>query len=48
VQHDAVFSDNYFYLDGKEKRVITSPKNNLTLKILNEELRVRSLVDAYA
>jgi beta-mannosidase len=48
AQHDAVFSDNYFYLDGQEKRVITTPKNNLTLKILNDELRVRSLVDAHA
>ena len=46
-QKDAVFSDNYFYLDGQEKRVITTSKNNLTLNILKNELQVRSLADAY-
>jgi beta-mannosidase len=47
AQKDAIFSDNYFYLDGQEKRVVTTSKNNLTVSILNNELQVRSLADTY-
>ena len=47
AQKDALFSDNYFYLDGQEKRVVTTSKNNLTVNILNNELQVRSLADTY-
>ena len=47
AQKDVVFSDNYFHLDGQEKRVITVSKNEMTLNILNNELQVRSLADSY-
>jgi hypothetical protein len=48
AQHNAVFTDNYFYLDGEEKRVIPTSRNNLTTKILNEELCVHSVADTHS
>jgi beta-mannosidase len=45
--NDALFSDNYFHLDGQEKRLITATGSGLSADIFNEELRIRSLADTY-
>ncbi|MDA3812015.1 MAG: glycoside hydrolase family 2 protein [Spirochaetaceae bacterium] len=44
---DAVFSDNYFSMDGGETRTITIEKSNHTLEHIKEQIQIRSLFSTY-
>ncbi|MDF2907885.1 MAG: glycoside hydrolase family 2 protein [Herbinix sp.] len=53
AEHDAIFSDNYFYLSNGDNRVITLAKKDIQGEVfkdasdLKEKLQVRSLRDTY-
>ncbi|MBI9097188.1 MAG: glycoside hydrolase family 2 protein [Spirochaetaceae bacterium] len=44
---DAVLSDNFFYLDGGETKIVTMRKGEWKVQKLLDQIRVRSLVNTY-
>ena len=44
---DAVFSDNYFHMDGGETKMLTIEKSGFTLKQVQEQIEIRSLYSTY-